>query len=90
MQSMFWSPEKPRPGGEKSEKSVNEKLLKMDIAKEQADFAAQKVGHRAEELKVAASQVKEDAKETYGSVIDAAEHLAEVLEKEEKGREHSE
>jgi len=88
---MFWSFEEKRPKREKPEKSVNDKLLQLEVYGDQTNVLADKVDRLAEDLKSAASEVgKEDVKKNYGPVLDAAEHLAEALEKNEGKRERSE
>ena len=83
---------------------LNYQIQKAEIAKEQAeatkhknlfregrqnfDTAAGRVSSMATDLKKATE--KAFSNESDGSLIKVAEHLADALEKKEKGREHSE
>ncbi|MDO8576113.1 MAG: hypothetical protein Q7R90_02255 [bacterium] len=83
---MFWSPEKKPREREKTEKSVNDKLLQLEVYGDQTNVLADKVDRLAEDLKSAAS---EDAvTKSYDDVINAGTGLAEALEKEEKKTEN--
>ena len=86
---MFWLRESSSPERQKPKKSVNEQLLKMDIAKEQTDLAVKNLDRAVEQVKAAADDEK-DLKQTYGPVINAAEHLGDVLGKEEEKKESRE
>ncbi len=85
---MFRFFEKKRPERPKPEKSVNDKLLRMDIGQDQTDLLADKVNRLAEEMKTAASE--ENIKQSFRDAADAASDVLDAVEKEEGNRERSE
>lgn len=59
--------------------------MRMQVRVEQTDLGVAKVKRLADELNKAGGE--ENVKQSYDDVVDAATHLADVLEKEEKAKE---